>query len=95
MWLDKIPDIIYVDKLKEKYNYTKLPYIINPVIGEYDDPSNQKQELLTLDLSHNGNTIIYGGSGSGKSTLVSDVIYSSIIDHDANEVNFYIMDFGS
>ena len=95
LWLDKIPDIIYVDKLKEKYNYTKLPYIINPVIGEYDDPSNQKQELLTLDLSHNGNTIIYGGSGSGKSTLVSDVIYSSIIDHDANEVNFYIMDFGS
>ena len=95
LWLDRIPDLIYVDKLMAKYKYTSQKYIINPIIGEYDDPSNQRQDLLTLNLTENGNVIIYGASGSGKSTLISSAIYSTIILHSAEEVNFYILDFGS
>lgn len=95
LWLDRIPDLIYVDDIKKKYKYVSEPYIINPVVGEYDDPSNQRQDLLTLDLSHSGNAIIYGSSGSGENIFLSSIIYSSIIDHGPNEVNFYIMDFGS
>lgn len=95
LWLNRIPNVIYVDNLRKKYNYQKNFDSINPIIGEYDDPDNQKQGLLTLDLTNGGNTIIYGSNGSGKSLLLTDVIYSSIIDHSASEVNFYVMDFGS
>ncbi len=95
LWLDKIPDKIYVDELEQKYNYTSEKCIINPVIGEYDDPNTQSKHLLTLPLSIEGNTIIYGAAGMGKDDLIQTVIYSTITKHTPEEVNFYILDFGA
>lgn len=95
LWLNRIPNIIFIDNLRQKYFYKKVAGLINPIIGEYDDPDNQKQGLLTLNLTDGGNVIIYGSNGSGKSLLLTDIIYSSIIDYSATEVNFYVMDFGA
>jgi len=95
LWLTRIPNVIYVDKLREKYNYNKEDYILNPIIGEYDDPSRQKQGLLTLPLSEDGNVIIYGSSGSGKENLLTTLLWSIISNHSIQEVNSYILDFGS
>ncbi len=95
LWLDRIPDFIYIDKIKEKYSYEASKNIINPIIGEYDDPDNQKQNILTLPLSQDGNTIIYGSTGSGKELMLTSIIYSTITTHDTKEVNFYILDFGA
>lgn len=95
LWLDRIPNIIYVNDLKKKYNYQKQNYIINPVIGEYDNPSNQSQHILTLPLSQEGNTIIYGIAGSGKEDLLSTIIYSSITTYSTEEINIYIIDCGA
>ena len=95
LWLDRIPDQIYINDLKEKYSYKATKNIINPIIGEYDDPENQVQGLLTLPLSKDGNTIIYGSAGSGKELMLSSIIYSTITTHDSKEVNFYIIDFGA
>lgn len=95
LWLEKIPALIYVDDLIKKYNYKTEVCEINPVIGEYDDPSNQLQNILTLNLNRGGNLIVYGSTGSGKNTLLNSLVYSTIINHDSDEVNFYIMDFGS
>lgn len=95
LWLDKIPEFIYVKDLEKKYNYQKQDYIIDPIIGEYDDPSNQSQHLLTLRLSELGNTIIYSTAGAGEELLLSTIVYSTIMYYGVEEVNFYIMDFGS
>lgn len=95
LWLDRIPDIIYIDKLKEKYNYKTQKNVINPIIGEYDDPDNQRQGVLTLPISQEGNTIVFGSAGSGKELMLSSIIYSCISTHDSKEINFYIMDFGA
>ncbi len=95
LWLDRIPNVIYIDKLKEKYNYITKRKEINPIIGEYDDPDNQKQNVLTLPLSKEGNTIVYGAAGSGKELMLSSIIYSIITTHTPKEVNFYILDFGA
>ena len=95
LWLDRIPDVIYTDKLKEKYNYRTQKNVIEPIIGEYDDPENQRQNILTLPLSKEGNTIIFGAAGSGKELMLSSIIYSCISTHDSKEVNFYILDFGA
>ncbi|MBR3146048.1 MAG: type VII secretion protein EssC [Bacilli bacterium] len=95
LWLDRIPDVIYIDDLKTKYNYKPIKNVINPVIGEYDDPENQVQNILTLPLSDEGNTIIYGSAGTGKELMLSSIIYSTITTHDTKEANFYIIDFGA
>lgn len=95
LWLDSIPSEIYVQNLKNKYDYKPTPYHIAPIIGEYDNPSEQKQGLLNLELTNSGNTIIYGQTGSGKENLLATIIGSSCLEHTPEEVNFYILDFGS
>ena len=95
LWLNKLPEKIFVDNLKQKYNYQPQRNDINPIIGEFDDPNNQRQGLLTLPLTKEGNTIIYGIAGSGKEELLTTIIYDTILEHSAEEVNFYIVDFGS
>lgn len=95
LWLDRIPDVIYIDKLKEKYHYHTEKNVINPIIGEYDDPDNQSQNVLTLPISKEGNTIVFGSAGNGKELMLSSIIYSCISTHDSKEINFYILDFGA
>lgn len=95
LWLEKIAADIRVDKLAIKYSYQKENYIINPIIGEYDIPSNQEQKLLTLPISKNGNALIYGAPGSGKENFINTVIYSSMLYYTPEEVNYYIVEFGS
>ncbi len=95
LWLDPIPPMIFVDKLKIKYKYNKKPFEINPVIGEYDAPKEQRQNLLTMPLSKLGNTVIYGSVGSGKEAMISSLVYSLITTYTPDELNLYILDFGS
>ncbi len=95
LWLDKIPDVIYLSDLKQKYSYINEKNNINPIIGEYDDPDNQQQNILTLPLSKEGNTIIYGSAGSGKELMLTSIIYSTITGYTPKEVNFYLLDFGA
>ncbi len=92
LWLDAIPAVIYVDKLKKKYNYCKNDFEINPVIGEYDDPFNQKQSILTLPISREGNAVLYGSVGSGKTQFLTTMLLGLINDYSTEELNLYIID---
>ena len=94
LWLDAIPEEIFVENLKKKYNYKPEPYNITPVIGEYDKPASQEQGILTANLTE-GNALIWGQAGAGKENLISTMIWSSVIEHTPQEVNFYIIDCGS
>ena len=95
LWLSSIPEIIYLDDLKEKYEYQPKSYEINPIIGEYDNPSSQTQGLLTINLTKVGSALVYGISGSGKENLLTTLITSICTEHSPDEVNLYIMDFGA
>ncbi len=95
LWLDAIPAKIYITDLLKKYNYNKENFLLNPVIGEYDAPTYQKQNLLTLPLSKKGNVLIYGMANSGKEDLLTTILYSLMTNHVAIEVNSYIIDCGS
>ena len=95
LWLAKIPGIIFINNLINKYKYVKEQFVINPVIGEFDDPNRQQQHLLTLPLTSNGNAIVYGIAGSGKENFISTVVYSSMLCYSPDELNFYILDFGA
>lgn len=95
LWLEPIPAIILLDQIKEKYRASSERFELNPVIGEYDDPEHQKQCVLRLPISKEGNTIVYGVAGSGKTTFLNAMIYSLITEHTPDEVNLYILDFAS
>ena len=92
LWLDNIPSVIYLEDIRKKYNIVSVPYNINPLIGEYDDPKNQLQGPVCIPITNEGNVYIGGVSGSGKSTLLTTLIFSTIITHNSEEVNFYIID---
>ncbi|WP_338470825.1 type VII secretion protein EssC [Niallia sp. XMNu-256] len=95
LWLEPIPEFIFVDELKQKYGVTRKRYEINPVIGELDDPANQRQLVLTFPLSREGNAIIYGSASSGKTTFLTTLVYSLMEDHSPSELNLYILDFSA
>ena len=96
LWLDALPENITVNELVKKYNHrVEEPFELNPIIGELDDPENQRQELLTLPISQEGNAIVYGSAASGTESCLSSLLYSLITTKDASELNVYILDFGS
>lgn len=95
LWLEPIPSLILMEQIKNKYNVTNEKFVLNPVIGEYDDPAHQKQSVLRLPISKEGNAVIYGVAGSGKTTFLNGMIHSLITEHTPEEVNIYILDFAS
>lgn len=95
LWLDNVPKLLYYNDLIKKYPIGIKPFDINPIIGEYDDPEHQSQNYVSLSITTKGNIVVLGSSGMGKNTLYSTIIYSTIINHRPDEVNFYIVDFGS
>ena len=95
LWMENIPADIFIDKIRTKYKIETNKNIVNPIIGEYDDPYNQRQGAVSLELSTKGNAVIYGNAESGKETLLSTIVYDIMTNYTANEVQMYLMDFGS
>ena len=95
LWLDPIPDHIYIDELETKYGKQSQGTVLCPIVGEYDDPFNQKQDVLTIPLSTEGNCLVFGATGNGKTTFATALCYSLIKNHTPEEVNLYLMDYGS
>ncbi len=96
LWLEPIAGDILLNDVKEKYqSEVTEKYVLNPIIGEYDDPRRQRQCALHLPLSEEGNTVIYGSADSGKTTFVNALTYSLLQEHTADELNMYLLDFAS
>lgn len=95
LWLPPIPAKIYPEALEAKYGWSKQPFVLEPVIGEYDDPFNQAQALFTVPISRDGNCLVYGSTGNGKTTFLTTLCYQLIRHYSPEEVSIYIVDFGS
>ncbi|WP_234121607.1 type VII secretion protein EssC [Clostridium hydrogenum] len=96
LWLEPIPSVVYIESLVKKYGIPKNEkYIFNPIIGEIDDPSNQRQLPMILPITEEGNIVIYGAAGNGKTTFLTTMMYSLMKDHSPSELNIYILDFAS
>lgn len=93
LWKESIPKEIYLNEIKEEYFVKKEAYTVKPVIGVFDDPKNQRQDIISLDISNN--VVIYGNAESGKETLISTMIYDLITSYQADEAQEYILDFGN
>ncbi|MBQ6841581.1 MAG: type VII secretion protein EssC [Bacilli bacterium] len=94
LWLPNVKPVSYLSDLVSRYGHKYSRMNFTTPIGEYDEPRQQKQGLLTIDLAE-GNIGIVGQTGSGKEMLLSTIIWSSIIEHTPQEINYYIIDFGA
>ena len=92
----KLPDIC-LPSLKDSIPYPtnfKENKKYNIPIGIYDDPANQQQPVATVDLS-SGNIAIIGSSQYGKTNLLQLFIKYLTSTCSPDELNLYILDFGS
>lgn len=95
LWLDNIPAVILIDDLMKKYNYSSEKYKVKGIIGEYDAPENQEQGLLEMNYLKAQNTLIFGTEEAEREQFIKTLIYSTSKNHDADEINYYILDYGS
>ncbi|MGN0034375.1 MAG: FtsK/SpoIIIE domain-containing protein, partial [Coriobacteriales bacterium] len=95
LWLEPLASHIVADELLEKYPHQSAPFVLDPVIGELDDPERQEQRPLDIPISEGGNLIIYGSPDSGIESLVLTMLYEMCEEQDAAHLNLYLFDFGS
>ncbi len=77
----------------EKYAVSKSAEM-SCAIGIYDDPDSQYQGIAQVDLASQ-NTLIIGASQYGKTNLIELIIRNLAETYTPDEVNMYIIDFGS
>lgn len=94
LWLPPLPETICLNDLREKYGWTADVLNLEPVVGEYDDPFNQTQGLLTLPFTREGNVLVYSAAGGGKTTMLNTVLCGLMADYDAAHLNVYAVDLG-
>ncbi len=78
------------------YDETSTPSIQESFIrlGIFDDPANQAQPMLQLNLLE-GNVLIIGSAQTGKTTLLQTMIKGIAIKSSPLDTSVYIMDFAS
>ncbi len=94
LWLEPIPKTIYVEEITQKYAHDYSCSNFKAVIGEYDIPEEQRQNILCVS-AEDGNIMICGSEGSGKTTFLVTYIYEHTLHLPANSAVFYILDFSS
>lgn len=94
LWLDPIPGVIYTYDLEKKYEFKPEQGKLTVVLGEYDIPQKQAQQLLALS-PQDGNILVYGSAGNGKTTFLLAYIYGMLKRYSAKESVFYIIDYSS
>ena len=102
IWLPPLPEIII---LKDIPGYKERAYDngvwliskgeLNPIAGIVDDPVNQRQRPLSIDLLTEGHVLITASSSGGKTTFLQTLLYSLVTCWAPNQVHIYIADFGS
>jgi S-DNA-T family DNA segregation ATPase FtsK/SpoIIIE len=101
-WLPPLEDKIYLQDLikdsKTGFNGEKWRpnnEWICPTIGMLDDPERQSQRPIKLDIGELGHVLLIGAPGYGKTTFLQTLITSLILEYTPQELNIYILDFGT
>ncbi len=102
IWLPPLPKQL---SLQDLTLFTKSAYRdgmwsgslgeLNPVVGIIDDPVNQWQAAVTIDMLTEGHLLVTGSGAGGKTTFLQTLLYSLISIYSPKQLNIYVADFGS
>lgn len=65
---------------------------LEPVAGLVDDPENQTQTPLRINIGKDGHLAVFGAPGNGKTTLLQTLALSLGLAHTPADVNIYMID---
>lgn len=104
LWMPVLPEKLYLSELKgykqnsfdkENWPQYKGKWKLEAYMGMIDDPVNQAQIPLIINLSEGGHHAICGTVVTGKSTFLQTFIYSMTHSYSPDYINFYLLDFSS
>ena len=70
-----------------------VPFVLNPVVGVYDDLENQCHLPLVVPITYGGHTILYGAAGTGALEFINTMLVELMTHHSPEELNLYILDY--
>lgn len=102
-WLPPLGDVLCLDEL---WPFARRPGIatlwdeqpaawLAPVVGLADDPAEQAQRPLVMNLGRDGHAAIFGAPGTGKTTLLQTLVIALARTYTPAQVQFSILDFGA
>ena len=65
------------------------------ILGRIDEPADQRQEPLELDLERDGGLLVYGGGGSGRTTTLLTLGAVLAASASPDELHLFGLDFGA
>lgn len=105
LWLPVLPVLLYIQHLDgydsteyfdgTQWNRSNPEWELSVPIGMYDDPVNQSQGTLEINLSQNGHHAVIGTVVSGKSTFLQTFVYMLVQKYTPAEINVYAIDFSA
>ena len=95
LWLNPLPERIVLSGLEGRYSYEAPEEGLTCVVGELDDPENQKQDLYSIDVAKDGNVMLYGGQTTGVDALLGTMLYDLAEHYGPDRLNFYVADLGT
>lgn len=101
LWLPPLPKELFIEDLDKRpggfdgKQWQPCIDWLSPVIGLYDEPERQLQNILEINFGQNGHFVLYGAPGTGKTTFLQTLIYSLAQRYSPELVNMYVLDFGS
>ena len=96
-WLPPLKERITLDELDkvvpiDAWQKRTAPSVL---IGVADIPQAQKQETVTIDLSKDGNILLYGSPGTGKTTFLQTAAMDLARKQSPENLTMYLLDFGT
>ena len=96
-WLPPLKERITLDELEkvvpiEAWQKQTAPSVL---IGVADIPQAQKQEAVAIDLSKDGNILLYGSPGTGKTTFLQTAAMDLARKQSPENLTMYLLDFGT
>lgn len=95
LWLPSLPPQLDLEALSCAYPPSDDTSAIQTCLGLLDDPENQAQYPLLLDLQHSKHLLVVGEAGSGKTTLLQSLLLSLSQRYSSEQFQFYILDYSS
>lgn len=94
LWLPKLAGDLTLETLEEQYQINR-GWGILALLGLIDQPEQQKQYPLVIDLLMTSNLLIAGMAGCGKTTLVKTLVMSLVPHYTPEQLQIYCLDFSS
>lgn len=92
LWAQPLPAKIMRAELRKRYGSHDEPHVLNPLLGEMDDPARQQRMPVRVPLSGGRNTVIIGSNGSGKLMAMRTLLEDLLETHTADEMRIYLVD---